>query len=134
MLGPRRYILGTRHNNFPVRGTLWEDMSEFLFKQNLSKNTTTNIDVMKQSLENGDALIVMISYPDQKIYKNCRIDAHYIFVYVDKNNRIMIVNEDRKYFNSWETFEKTYLQNNPTDADGNIYPRGWVVKKARSEN
>ncbi len=127
-LGPRRYLLRTKHNNYPVRGTLWEDMDRVLRQLGVSHTMTTNLEYMRKALNKGQSLIVMYSYSDQKVIPGCRIEAHYIFVYPDLvTGRIYVVNEDRKYFNTWETFEQTYLSNNPSDAEGNNYPRCWVV-------
>lgn len=128
VLGPRRYLLRTRHNNFPVRGTLWEDMDRTLKTLNLSNTMLLEPTLMKNELERGNALIVMVSYEDQKVIPGCRIEAHYFFVYRQKS-RIMVINEDRKYFQKWETFSQTYLKNNPSDAEGNTYPRAWVISQ-----
>lgn len=128
ILEPRRYLLKTRHNNFPVRGTLWEDMDRVVRELGISQIMTTDLITMKQALEKGDALIVMISYSDQRVTPGCRIDAHYIFVYPE-NNSIHVVNEVENFFANWETFEQKYLSNNPADSDGNVFPRAWIVKQ-----
>ncbi len=128
VLGPRRYLLNTSYNNFPVRGTLWEDMSRSLSQLGISNSMLARVSRMKQELEKGNALIVMYTYPDQTVVPGCRIEGHYVFVY-PSDGRIYITNHDRKYFTKWETFERTVLKDNPTDAEGNIYPRAWVISK-----
>lgn len=127
VLGPRRKLLNTRYNNFPVRGTLPEDMDMGLVKLGLSYNSTTSRGQMLYELERGNALILLFFRSNQTIVEGCRIKAHYIFVYQEKN-RIKIANDERKYFTKWETFEKEYLTNN-THAIGNVYPMAWVVSK-----
>jgi hypothetical protein len=130
VLGPRRYMLNTRHNNFPVRGTLPEDMSRVLSELGVSNYKTTDTTKMKYSLEKGDALILLVSY-DDNVVPGCRIHAHYLFVYSD-SGRIYVVNSDRKYFTKWNTFNKKYLLNNPSDAEGNRYPVAWIVPKGNN--
>ena len=78
--------------------------------------------------------LILFSINSDNIYHEHRIDAHYIFVHMDKNNnktknRIYVENDDRKYFNSWKTFSEYYLYDNPKDGDGNYYPIAWVIPK-----
>ena len=123
-LGPRRKLCKTSHNNFPMRGTKPPSMSQALNKLRIKYQETTDLELMKQSLNNGHSMILLYSFG--KYIPGCRIDAHYVFVYKDRSN-IYLINDDKQHFKTWKTFSSYCLENNPTDHQENKFPRAWII-------
>ena len=127
VLGPRRKLCNTKYNNYPYRGTLWEDMSRALSRLGIVYASTTDINCIKSSLESGYGIILLYQKPNN--YQNPNNyqktnEYHYIFVYAD-GNRTYTINGDQKYYTRWDTFERSCLSS--LSNSKNNYSRAWII-------